>query len=95
METNHIYATTGGIMTNPHLLEGRNIVYMHYMFILHYTRLYMYTGHVGRNDVTPEWITKTDAFLEWAFGEGAKGARLVPYPCNKGANRKRKTKKII
>jgi hypothetical protein len=40
METNPIYTTTGGIRTYPHLLEGRNIVYMHYMFILHYTRLY-------------------------------------------------------
>jgi hypothetical protein len=36
-----IHATTGGIRTYPHLLEGRNVVYMHYMFILHYTRLYM------------------------------------------------------
>jgi hypothetical protein len=56
---------------------------------------WMYTGRVGRNDVTPEWITKTDAFLEWAFGEGAKGASLVPCPCSKCANRKRKTKKTM
>jgi hypothetical protein len=28
-------------MTYPHLLEGRNVVYMHYMFILNYNRLYM------------------------------------------------------
>jgi hypothetical protein len=41
METNPIYATTGGIRTYPHLLEGRNVVYMHYMFILNYTRLNM------------------------------------------------------
>jgi hypothetical protein len=36
-----IYAIEGGIGTYPHLLEGRNVVYMHYMFILYYTQLYM------------------------------------------------------
>jgi hypothetical protein len=55
----------------------------------------MYMGHVTRNDVTPEWITKTDAFLEQAFGEVAKGESLVPCPCNKCANRKIKTKMTI
>jgi hypothetical protein len=35
-------------------------------------REWMYMGHVGRNDVSPEWITKVDAFLERTFGEGAK-----------------------
>jgi hypothetical protein len=29
-------------------------------------------------------------FLEWAFGKVAKGASLVPCPCNKCFNRKRK-----
>jgi hypothetical protein len=59
--------------------------------------LFLFQGHVGRNDVTPEWIRKTDAFVEWAFGEAAKGASLVPCPClcNKCANRKRKSKKGI
>jgi hypothetical protein len=41
METNPIYATAGEIRTYPHILEGRNIFYMHYMFILYYTWLYM------------------------------------------------------
>jgi hypothetical protein len=41
MKTNTIYATAGEIRTYPHLLEGRKIVYKHYMFILNYTRLYM------------------------------------------------------
>jgi hypothetical protein len=41
METNPIYASAGGIRTYPHLLDGRNVLYMHYLFILHYTRLYM------------------------------------------------------
>jgi hypothetical protein len=41
MDTKPVYATTGGIRIYPHLLEGTNVVYMHYMFILNYTRLYM------------------------------------------------------
>jgi hypothetical protein len=41
METNPIYATTGGIRNYPHLLDGKNVVYIHYMFILNYTQLYM------------------------------------------------------
>jgi hypothetical protein len=41
MKTNPIYATAGGIRTYPHLLECRNVVYMHYMFILNNTLLYM------------------------------------------------------
>jgi hypothetical protein len=103
METNPIYATTGGIRTYPHLLEGRNVVSMHYMFILHYVIIYvrgwmtvsMYMGRVIRDDVTREWIRKTDAFLERAFGEAAKGASLVPCPCSKCANKKRQTKKTM
>jgi hypothetical protein len=55
----------------------------------------MYTGRVERNDVTPEWIGKIDAFVEQAFGEVAKGASLVLCPCNKCANGKRKTKKAM
>jgi hypothetical protein len=31
----------------------------------------MYMGHVRRDDVTPEWITKTYAFLERAFGKSS------------------------
>jgi hypothetical protein len=58
-------------------------------------REWMYTGRVGRNDVTPEWVRKTDAFVERAYGEAAKGASLVPCPCSKCANRKRKTKKAM
>jgi hypothetical protein len=50
-------------------------------------REWKYTGRVGRNDVTPEWIRKTDAFVELAFGEVAKGASLVLCPCSKCANR--------
>jgi hypothetical protein len=55
----------------------------------------MYTGHVGRNGVTPKWIRKTVSFVERAFGETAKGASLVPCSCSKCANRKRKTKKAM
>jgi hypothetical protein len=58
-------------------------------------REWMYTDRVERNDVTPEWIRKIDNFVEWAYGEAAKGASLVPCPCNKCANRKRKSKKAM
>jgi hypothetical protein len=44
-------------------------------------REWMYTGRVRRNDVTPEWIRKTDVFVERAYDEAAKGASLVP--CSK------------
>ena len=56
---------------------------------------WMYTGRRGRNDVTTEWIRKTDDFVERTFGEAAKGASLVPCPCNKCDNRKRKPKKTM
>jgi hypothetical protein len=55
----------------------------------------MYTGRRGRNDVALEWIRKTDDFVEWAYGEAAKGVSLVPCPCHKCANRKRKSKKSM
>jgi hypothetical protein len=41
MEPNLVDTTAGRIRTYLHLLEGRNIVYMHYMFLLNYTQLYM------------------------------------------------------
>jgi hypothetical protein len=43
--------------------------------------------------MTNEWINKTDAFLEMAFGEAAKGASMILCPCSKCANRKRQNKK--
>jgi hypothetical protein len=49
----------------------------------------MYMGCVGGNDVTPEWIRKTDSFMEQTFGEASKGASLVPCSCSKYANRKK------
>jgi hypothetical protein len=48
-----------------------------------------------RNDVTTEWIRKTDDFVERAYGEAAKGVSLVPCPCSKCANRKIKPKKVM
>jgi hypothetical protein len=56
---------------------------------------WMYTGRRGRNDVTHEWIRKTDDFVERAYGETTKGASLVPCPCSKYANQKRKPKKAM
>jgi hypothetical protein len=58
-------------------------------------REWMNTSSVGRNDVTPEWIRKIDAFVEQGYDEAAKGASLVPCPCSKCANRKRKSKKAM
>jgi hypothetical protein len=58
-------------------------------------REWMYTGRRGRNDVTTEWIRKTNDFVEQAYGEAAKGASLVPCPCSKCANRKIKPKKAM
>jgi hypothetical protein len=58
-------------------------------------REWMYTARRERNDVTTEWIRKTDDFVEWAYGEAAKGASLVPCLCNKCANQKRKPKKAM
>ena len=55
----------------------------------------MYTGHASQGQVTNEWIDKADAFLEWAFGVAAKGASKICCPCNKCANRKRQTKKVM
>jgi hypothetical protein len=55
----------------------------------------MYTGRRGRNDVTTEWIRKANDFVEQAYGEAVKGASLVPCPCSKCANRKRKPKKSM
>jgi hypothetical protein len=55
----------------------------------------MYTGRIGRNNVTCEWIRKTNAFVERAFGEAAKGASLVPCTCSKCANMKRKSMKAM
>jgi hypothetical protein len=56
---------------------------------------WMYSGRLGQGQVTNEWIDKTDAFLERAFGEAAKRASKLFCPCSKCANRKRQTKKIM
>jgi hypothetical protein len=56
---------------------------------------WMYTGRESRDQVTNEWIRKMDVFMELAFEEVAKGASLVSCPCNKCANRKRKTNKAM
>jgi hypothetical protein len=58
-------------------------------------REWMCTGRIGRNDVTLECIRKIDAFVERAHDEAAKRASLVPYPCSKCTNRKRKSKKAM
>jgi hypothetical protein len=42
-----------------------------------------------------KWIRKTDDFVERAYGKAAKGASLVPCPCNQCTNQKRKSKKTM
>jgi hypothetical protein len=44
MKTNPIYAIAGVIRTYPHLLEGRNVVYMHYMFIIYFRGWWTVSG---------------------------------------------------
>jgi hypothetical protein len=53
---------------------------------------WMYTGHTS---MTPEWMTKTNAFLEHAFGEAAKGSARMPCPCSRCGNKKRKIKRLV
>jgi hypothetical protein len=48
-----------------------------------------------QGQVTNEWIYKTNAFMERAFGEHAKEASLVPCLCSKCAKRKKQTKKFM
>ena len=52
----------------------------------------MYTGRRSQTDYTNEWMNKTDAFLNRAFGKVAKGHCLVLCPCNKCGNRRRVNK---
>jgi hypothetical protein len=56
-------------------------------------RAWMYAGRPSQAGMTSEWINKTDAFLEMAFGETAKGASMILCPCSKCANMKRQNKK--
>jgi hypothetical protein len=58
-------------------------------------REWMYSGRLGQGQVTDEWIDKTDAFLEQAFGEAANGASKIVCPCSNYVNRKRETKKVM
>ena len=53
---------------------------------------WMYTGHAS---MTPEWMTKTNAFLEHSFGEAARGSSRMPCPCSKCDNHVRKNRKNV
>jgi hypothetical protein len=55
-------------------------------------REWMYTGRVGRNDVTPEWIRKTDDFMERAYGEAAKRSESSLMPVQQMCQPEKKTK---
>ena len=53
---------------------------------------WMYTGWRSQSDYTTEWMNKTDAFLNYAFGKAAKGHCLVLCPYSKCGNRRRVNK---
>jgi hypothetical protein len=53
---------------------------------------WMYTGRSSQSQYSDEWMDKTNAFLDLAFGETAKGASQTLCPCSKCANRKRQNK---
>jgi hypothetical protein len=55
---------------------------------------WMYTGRKSQKDFSPEWIEKTEAFLEQAFTK-AKGARTTWCPYDKCANTRKHTKEVM
>ena len=55
-------------------------------------RQWMYMGRRSQSDYTNEWMNKTNAFLNSAFGKAAKGHCLVLCPCSKCGNRRRVNK---
>ena len=55
-------------------------------------RQWMYTSQRSQSDYTTEWMNKTNAFLNSAFGNAAKGLCLVLCPCSKCGNRRRVNK---
>ena len=55
-------------------------------------RDWMYMGHAS---MTPDWMTKTNAFLEHSFGEAARGSSRMLCPCSKCDNRVRKNRKNV
>ena len=55
-------------------------------------RDWMYTGHTSKST---EWVTKTNAFLEYAFSTAVKGSSQMPCPCSSCGNGKRKRRKEV
>ena len=55
-------------------------------------RDWMYTGYPS---MTPEWMQKTNDFVEHAFGEFAQGRIKMPCPCVKCDNHTRKSKVAV
>jgi hypothetical protein len=56
---------------------------------------WMYMGCPSQCQITDEWINKTKAFLNVAFGEATKGASVMWCPYSSYENRKRKTTKVM
>ena len=55
-------------------------------------RQWMYSGRRSRSDFTDEWLRKTDAFLNNAFGVARRGEIKVLCPCSRCGNRRRQDK---
>ena len=53
-------------------------------------REWMYMGRPSLAEITPEWMDKTEGFLNQAFGKAANGARDTFCPCSECGNRKKK-----
>jgi uncharacterized protein YifN (PemK superfamily) len=51
----------------------------------------MYAGRPSEGMFSPEWIEKTDAFIELAFAK-VKGAPTTWCPCSRCQNTRKKTK---
>jgi hypothetical protein len=58
-------------------------------------REWMYMGCPSQAQITPEWMVKSEAFLDQAFGKGANAARDTFCPCSRCENKKRKTRKVM
>ena len=54
----------------------------------------MYTGRRSKRDFSDDWMDKTNAFLEFAWGN-ASGFLLLWCPCKKCDNRRRVSKEVM
>jgi hypothetical protein len=55
-------------------------------------RQWMYSGRRSKSDFSDEWLHKTDAFLNHAFGPARRGEMKILCPCSRCGNRRRQDK---